>query len=147
MASGMTDDLAPRGADPHARTAADALIDRLGDRDELSAWALVETPDGRAFMILLIRDGSAPPRILFGAHQTGERSLPDRIILDDLDPDSVADAIAQAHARAVQRGEAAPGSRLRLVSTGTPTEGPRDVDLDRVPTARISLARSNTGVS
>jgi len=143
----MRDDLAPRESDPDIREVADALVGQLDCSDELSAWALVQTQDGLAFMILLIRDGSVPPRILFGAHRSGERSLPDRIVLDGLDCSAVARGLAGALGRAVQRGEASTGSRLRLIATGTPTEGPRDVDCQGVLTGAIGTGASRTNIS
>jgi len=143
----MADDLALRGADSDIQAVADALADRLAGTDELSAWALVEASDGFSFMILLIRDESAPPRILFGAHRSGERSLPDRVVLEDLDRETVMRGVATALGRAVQRGEAAPGSRLRLVSTGTPSDGPRDVGPDRAHAGAVDARPSPTGVS
>lgn len=122
----MTHDLAPCGVDSQFLAVADGLVERLARGDDLSAWALVESSDGRTFMVLLIHDGAGPPRILFGSHRSGQRSLPDRIAVDDLDRDTVARAVATAHARAVLRGESEAGGRLRLVSTGTPSDGPED---------------------
>ncbi len=143
----MTEDPTLRGADPDIQAVADALVDRLDAGDELSAWALVETSEGLTFMILLIRDGSGPARILFGAHRSGERSLPDRIVLDDLASEAVAHGVARALGRAVQRGEAPAGSRLRLVSTGTPTHGPQSAELDPMPAGAIATGPSRTAIS
>lgn len=143
----MTHDLTSHKADSHVVAVADALIDHLHGGDEQAAWALVKSSDGRAFMTLLIRDGAGPPRILFGLHESGERSLPDRIVLDDLDRDTVARAISTAYGRAVRRRESVPGSLLQLVSTGTPTDGPRDAEIDRVATTRLHVGRSRAGMS
>jgi hypothetical protein len=142
----MTHDLAARGTDPHTQVVADALVQGLGS-DELSVWALVESSDGRRYMVLLIHDGAGPARLLFGVHTTGERSLPDRVPLEDLDRDTVGRAIETAYARAIQRGDAACDSGLRLVSTGTPTDWPCDDELDRAPATALGARRSPTGIS
>jgi hypothetical protein len=142
----MTHDLAARGTDPDTQVVADALVRGLGS-DWPSVWALVESSDGNRYMVLLIHDGAGPARLLFGVHSTGERSLPDRVALEDLDRDTVGRAIETAYARAVQRGDAACDSGLRLVSIGTPTDGPCDDELDRAPATALDARRSPIGIS
>lgn len=142
----MMDDADLRSADPQIRNVAATLLGRLGSSDDLSVWALLSSSSGSQFMVLLIDDGSGGPRVLFGIHRPGERSLPDRVDLDDLEPESVVDALATAYRRAVQRGDEPDGCDLELESLGTPSEGRVDDDIDRAPTARIAVSRISSRI-
>ena len=148
----MTHDAGIRTIEPDLQTVATSLLDRLHRGDDLSAWALVASSSGGTFMVLLIHDGASQPRVLFGLHQPDRRSLPDRVTLENLDPDTVARAIATAYGRAIRRGDESVAGSLHILSTGCPTDAsgadgggrvPADGsgadEGDRVPTARIAI--------
>jgi hypothetical protein len=86
---------------PHAtvsremRSIAAGLVQRLLADGGNCSRVLLRLGNDRLFLALLIADGYGPARMLLGPHDEEELTTPTRVELDDLEVDTVAEAIQE----------------------------------------------------
>jgi hypothetical protein len=84
---------------PHApvsremRSIAAGLVQRLLADGGTCSRVLLRLDERRLFLALLIADGAGPARMLLGPHSEEELMTPSRVELEDLEVDTVAEAM------------------------------------------------------
>ena len=78
------------------RSIAAGLVQRLLADGGTCSRVLLRLDQSHLFMALLIADGFGPARMLLGPHDEEELTAPSRVELDDLEVDTVAEAIQGA---------------------------------------------------